>query len=102
MSAAWVTILALAVATALIKASGPAALGGRPLPPRMIQVISLLAPALLAALVLVESFSHDGELAVDARTGGVAAAAVSLSLRRDVLLAVVVAAATTALLRAVA
>jgi len=100
MTSAWITIGVLAVATLLIKTSGPVLLGGRPLPERLTRMISLLAPALLAALVIVEALSHDGTIAVDERTAGVAAAGVSLSVRRDVILAVVVAAATTALLRA--
>ena len=39
-----------------IKGAGPVVLGGRPMPPRLIGVISLLAPALLAALVATLTF----------------------------------------------
>ena len=41
-----------ALASFAIKATGPAILGNRPLPPRASGVIRLLAPALLAGLVI--------------------------------------------------
>ena len=43
----WVTIVAVAIANAAIKAVGPVLVGGRDLPPRIVSVIALLAPALL-------------------------------------------------------
>lgn len=52
MSALWVAIVAVALASAAIKAAGPVLVGGRELPPRANAVIALLAPALLAALVV--------------------------------------------------
>jgi branched-subunit amino acid transport protein len=100
VSAAWATIAALTVANLLIKASGPLALGGRELSPRALRVISLVAPALLAALVIAETFGHDGRLVVDARAAGLAAAVAVLVVRASLVGAVVVAAATAALVRA--
>jgi uncharacterized membrane protein len=101
MSAAWTTIAALAVATALIRASGPVLVGGRALPTRALDVVALLAPALLAALVIVETLGGPGRsLELDARLLGVTAAAISLAIRNSILPAVAVAAATTALARA--
>jgi hypothetical protein len=100
MSAAWVTIGVLAVATAAIKAAGPLALGGRDLPEWAMSIISLLAPALLAALVMVQTFAHDKTLVVDARAAGLAAAAAVLAIRTSILLAGVAAALTAALVRA--
>ena len=103
MTEVWVTIGVLAVATALIRASGPVLLGGRELPPRMFDVIALLAPALLAALVVVQTFSvpAGGELEVDERVLGVGAAAVVLARGGSALPAVAVAAIVTAVARAV-
>ena len=103
MSDVWSTIVALAVATAVIKASGPVTLGGRALPPPVLRVIALVAPSLLAALVIVETFAGaDQSIELDARALGVAAAALVLVRRRDAMLtAVVVAAATAALARAI-
>ena len=57
MSAVWITVGGLAVATALIKAAGPVLLGGRELPPRAASFIALLPAALLAALVVAETFT---------------------------------------------
>ena len=103
MTEVWVTVGALAVTTAMIRASGPVALGGRELPPRVMDVIALVAAALLAALVVVETFAgQDQTLEVDARAAGVAVAAfVLLVLRASMLWAVAAAAVTAALARAV-
>jgi branched-subunit amino acid transport protein len=101
MSAAWTTIAGLAVATAVIKGTGPVALGGRELPPWALRLISLLAPALLAALVVVETFGKHKDLVLDARAAGLAAAAAALAARLSVLWAVGAAAAAAALVRAI-
>ena len=102
MSDVWITIGALAVASAMVKASGPVVLGGRSLPPMALEVISLLAAALLAALVVTQTFSEGGELTLDARAAGLAAAAGALALRRSLVVTMVSAAVATALVRAIA
>jgi hypothetical protein len=64
-------------------------------------VIGLLAPPLLAALVLVETIGDgEGGFSLDARLGGLAAAAIALALRLPTLAVVVTAATAAALLRA--
>ncbi len=66
-------------------------------------MIGLLAPPLLTALVLVETISDgEGNFQLDARLGGLAAAAAALALRLPTLAVVVIAAAAAALLRAIA
>lgn len=102
MTDVWITIGVLTVVTFLIKAAGPVLVGGRDLPPRLGTVIALFAPALLGALVLVETFStSDGELVLTERSAGVVAAGGVLLWRRHALLpAVVAAAVVTAALRA--
>ncbi len=100
MSDVWVTIAALAGATALIKASGPVVLGNRSLPPAALRVITLLAAALLAALVVTQTFSGDQELALDARAAGLAAAGAALAVRRSLVVTMLSAALATALVRA--
>ena len=97
MSALWVAIVAVTLASAAIKAAGPILVGGRELPPQVNAVITLLAPALLAALVVTETFGDDGHLVLDERALGVGVAAVALALRAPVLLAVALAALVTAL-----
>jgi branched-subunit amino acid transport protein len=98
----WITVGGLCLATAVIKAFGPLAFGGRSLPPVLARIIPLLAPALLAALVMTETFGgNHGSLVIDARVGGVAVAAVAILRRAPLAVVVVLAAATTAALRAI-
>jgi branched-subunit amino acid transport protein len=97
----WVTIGGLCVVTAAIKAFGPLVFGGRRLPALIARVIPLLAPALLAALVITETFGAGRSLVVDARAGGLAAAAVALAARAPLAVVVLSAAVVTALLRAI-
>ncbi len=101
MSAVWITIGALGVGTALIRASGPVLLGGRELPGRLDEVIALLAPALLAALVAIETFGapEGGRYQLDASVFGVAAAAVAIGAGIGTLGVVALAALITALVR---
>jgi hypothetical protein len=101
VSALWVAIVAVTLASAAIKAAGPILVGGRELPPRANAVIALLAPALLAALVVTETFGDDGHLVLDEKALGVGVAALALALRAPVLLAVALAALVTALARLV-
>ena len=95
MSALWVAIVAVALASAAIKAAGPVLVGGRELPPQANAVIALLASALLAALVVTETFGENGHFALDERALGVGVAAAALALRAPVLVAVALAALVT-------
>ena len=96
-----VTLIAgCAVVTAAIKAAGPVALGGRELPAWVDGVIALLAPAILAALVVTQAFADGQNLTVDAQTAGVAAGGLVGWRFRSMLGCVVVAAVVTAGLRA--
>lgn len=97
----WGVIAGCAVVTALIKGSGPFALGGRPLPPRVTGIVLLLAPALLAALVVTQTLAHGRHLEVGANTAGVAVAAIAAWRRASILVVVGLAAVVTAVLRAV-
>ena len=100
MSGVWLTIVSLAVATAALKLVGPLLLGGRALPAEAMSIIELLASALLAALVVVETFGNGRSLTLDARALGVAFAALALARRAPLTVAVVGAAVVTALARA--
>jgi branched-subunit amino acid transport protein len=96
---AWITVALCAVTTFAIRAFGPVSVGRRTFGPRTQRVLALLPAALLSALVVTETVIHDGALDIDARTGGVAAAGVVLWRGGSVVWVVLVAAATTALLR---
>jgi branched-subunit amino acid transport protein len=96
----WLVIGLSAVVTAVIKGAGPVALGGRELPAWFNGIITLMAPALLAALVAVAAFSDEEEWAVGADTAGVAVAGVLLWRGVNIVPAGIAAAGVTALLRA--
>lgn len=100
MTTIWDVVIVTGVATLALKAAGPLLLGGKPLPTRVTSLVSLLAPALLAALVAIGTFAQGQHLVIDARVLGVGAAAVAIRLRAPVLLVVVLAAAVTAGARA--
>lgn len=100
MSGTWTVVIAVSVITVGIKSVGPMLLGGKRLPARVGDVVSLLAPALLAALVAVNTLGGDRELVIDARLPGVLAAAVAIKLKAPVLIVVVIAALVTASVRA--
>jgi branched-subunit amino acid transport protein len=100
VTTAWLVVVVTGIGTLALKAAGPVLLGGRPLPDRLSGVVTLVGPALLAALVAIGTFAQGQRLVVDARVLGVAAAAVAIRLRAPVLLVVIIAAAVTASTRA--
>ena len=100
MSSVWLVVTLCGLATIAIKAAGPVLLGGRPLPPRLASVIDLLGPALLAALVAINTFGAGRALTLDARVLGVGVAGLAIWRRAPLLLVVILAAGVTALARA--
>jgi branched-subunit amino acid transport protein len=50
----WLAALAVAVVNLLMKASGPLLIGERKLPPAAVRVVGLIAPVLLAGLIVTE------------------------------------------------
>jgi branched-subunit amino acid transport protein len=100
MSAAWLAVAAIGAATIAMKGAGTVVLARRPLPGAVAVVMPLLAPCLLAALVVGQTLADGRGLAVDARVAGVAAAAVALALRAPLLVVLVAAAGVAAAARA--
>jgi hypothetical protein len=98
----WAVIAALAVATAALKLAGPLTLGGRPLPASVLSIVELLASALLAALVVVETFGKGRALVLDARVLGAAFAVIAVTKRAPMIVVVLGAAAVTAVARLLA
>ena len=94
----WLVIAAVGIATMLFKSAGPVLLGDRQLPPRVASVVDVLAPAMLAALVVTQTVGGDRELVIDARLAGVVAGGIAVWLRAPLLVVMVVAAAVTAAL----
>ena len=100
MSASVALIAGCALVTAAIKAAGPVALGGRELPRPFTAVVVLLAPALLAALVVTQTLADGQRLAIGDDTIGVIAGGLVAWRTGSIIGCVVVAAAVTAGLRA--
>jgi branched-subunit amino acid transport protein len=97
----WLTVLLVGAMSVSAKSAGPVVLGGRELPASVRRVITLLAPTLLAALIGTQIFGHGRGLAIDARAIGLGVGIAALWLRVPTLGVVVLAAAATALARAV-
>ena len=100
MNAAWLAVLVVGVATIALKGAGTVVLAGRPLPRRAAVVMPLLAPCLLAALVVGQTLGDGRALVLDARALGVAAAGVALLLRAPLLVVLGAAAGVAAFARA--
>ena len=101
MTTVWIVVALVGAATVACKAAGPILLGGRQLPSPLNAVLLLLAPALLAALVITQAVGAEREIVLDARLLGLGAAVIALILRAPLIAVIVVAAAVTALARAV-
>ena len=100
MSTTWLVVLIVGAFTIAFKAAGPVLLGGRELPPRLTDAFELLAPALLAALVVTQAVGGKQAIVLDGRLVGVGAAIVAVRLRAPLIVAIIAAAVTTALARA--
>jgi branched-subunit amino acid transport protein len=102
MTAVWISVIVVGVATMAIKAAGPLLLARRTPPPRAQAALEHLAPALLAALVVTQALggSHGG-FTIDSRLDGLAAATAALLLRLPLLVVITAAAVTAALVRLV-
>jgi branched-subunit amino acid transport protein len=99
LSEAWLVVVTVGGATMVMKALGPVILGGRELPRRVMAAVRLLAPAVLAALVVVQALGGDRQIVIDERLVGLGDAAIALLLRAPLVVVVIVAAGSTALLR---
>jgi branched-subunit amino acid transport protein len=93
---AWIVVALVGIATIAFKAAGPVLIGRRALPQRVQDLVELLAPVMLIALVVTQTFGGDEEITIDARVLGVGAAVVAIALRAHVIVAMAVAAAVTA------
>jgi branched-subunit amino acid transport protein len=100
VSTAWLTVLVVGVGTALLKAVGPVGVAGRRLPASAERVLELVAPAILAALVVVETFASGRHLVADARLAGVGAGVLCVLARAPFWVVVLCGALATAAVRA--
>ena len=96
----WAAVLAASAGCFALKLAGWS-VPARWLQGRRLQAAAVLLPvALLAGLVVVQTFAGERTLVLDARAAGLAVAAVLVLLRAPFLVVVVAAAAVAALLRA--
>lgn len=97
----WTTVLLLSAGSYLLKAFGLMALNDREVPEPVLRFVGLLPPALLMALIVVQTVGGEGgALVLDARLAGMAAAGVAVWRRAPFLVVVAAGAGTAALLRA--
>ena len=99
MSAPWAAVIAVGAGTVVLKAVGPVGVSGRRLPARVNDLLTTVAPAILAALVVSEAFASGRSLVLDARVAGLAAGVIAILVRAPLWVVVIVGAAATALVR---
>ena len=96
----WTFVFALAVTAYAFKVLGLVLIGDRPLPPMLDRCVELIPAALIAALVVKDTFSVGQQLQIDARVAGVAAAVIAAWRKAPLIAVIVIGAAVTAALRA--
>ncbi|HYH34562.1 MAG TPA: AzlD domain-containing protein [Nocardioides sp.] len=95
----WLAVTAVTLANWLLKAGGPLALGDRSLPRAARGVVGLMAPVLLAALIVVELAGAGWEGLDGRQVAGVGVAGLAWLARAPMLVAVLLGALATAALR---
>jgi branched-subunit amino acid transport protein len=97
----WTLVLLLAAGAFGFKVLGLVVIGDRSLPAVLERCLTLIPAALIAAIVVHDTFGLGGQrLTIDARAAGVGAAVVLAWKRAPFILVVVVGAAVTAVVRA--
>ena len=98
----WTFVLVLAAGAYALKALGLVLFGGRHLPPTLDRCLALIPAALIAALVVKDTFSIGQDLQLDARAAGLAAAVVAAWRQLPLIAVIVLGAGVTAAVRALA
>lgn len=96
----WTLVLLLAAGAYACKAIGLVGIGNRSLPPVLDRCLALIPAALIAALVVKDTFSIGQDLVLDARAAGVGVAAFAAWRRAPLIVVIVLGAVVTALVRA--
>jgi branched-subunit amino acid transport protein len=95
----WAAVAIVSLICILLRAAGPLMVRNS-LPRRLERWLQLLAPALLAGFVAVQTLSTQQRLTVDARLAGVVVAGLAIAARRSPVVVLLAAAAATAVVRA--
>ena len=98
----WWFVFALAGTAYGFKVLGLVLIGDRQLPPLLDRCLALIPAALIAAIVVKDTFSIGQELVLDARVAGVAAAGIAAWRKVPLIAVIVIGAAVTAAVRALA
>ncbi len=96
----WWLVIGLSVGAYLLKVAGLVVIGARKLPAPLERCLILIPASLLAALVVKDTFSSAHELVFDSRSAGLAVAVVAAWRKAPLIVVVILAAGTTALIRA--
>lgn len=97
----WTFVFALAATAYGFKVLGLVLVGDRRLPPTLDRCLALIPAALIAAIVVKDTFSIGQQLQLDARAAGVAAAAIAAWRKAPLIAVIIIGAAVTAALRSV-
>ena len=98
----WSLVMLLAAGAYGFKVLGLVVIGDRALPPVLERCLGLIPAALIAAIVVHDTFGLGGRsLQIDARAVGVGVAMVMAWRRAPIVLVIAVGAAVTALVRAI-
>lgn len=98
----WGLVFGLAAGAYLFRVLGFVVIGDRPIAPALDRCLALIPPALLAAIIVMDTFSIGQDLVIDARVAGVSAAVIAASRRAPVVVVIIVGALVTAAVRAIA
>ncbi|MCB0956208.1 MAG: AzlD domain-containing protein [Ilumatobacter sp.] len=98
----WAFVFALAATAYAFKVLGLVVVGDRRLPSVLDRCLGLIPAAMVAAIVVKDTFSVGQSLVLDARAAGVGAAAIAAWRKAPLILVVVIGAGVTAAVRAVA
>ncbi len=96
----WTLVLVLAAGAFMFKVLGVVILGGRTLPPVLDRCLALIPAALIASIVVKDTFSTGQHLVVDARAAGVGVAVLAAWRKAPLPVVIVLGAAVTAAIRA--
>jgi branched-subunit amino acid transport protein len=96
----WTFVFALAATAYGFKVLGLVLVGDRTLPPLLDRCLALIPAALIAAIVVKDTFSIGQHLQLDARAVGVGAAAIAAWRKAPLILVIVIGAVVTAAVRA--
>ena len=96
----WAFVFALGATAYGFKVLGLVLVGERKLPPVLDRCLALIPAALIAALVVKDTFSIGQHLQLDARAAGVGAAVFAAWRKAPLIAVIVIGAAVTAAIRA--